>query len=269
VTTMRAPLDSRSQALGEVAWLHRILYGPVERTDAVGASLRMWRSKILENALLQLRGARGLLEKGNFPVACLLSMTAIEEAGKLPILIVTADRVRKLIGADEPTSKWLRRVQRYLRDHPEKARQAATWSLMINAGADRRQGTHPGSGISRTSGVILLVRSGQWMALRNSCLYVDLSASRSEVVSPREAVTMAHTYYMICMAHEVVAGQATAAFDDVASGLSVEDKVLSELEQFMTERGSSVDVDSLDFLANPWPLRREAERREARAQAKS
>jgi len=228
------------------------------------ASLRTWREKILENALFQLRVARGLFEKDAPPTACFLAMTAIEEAGKLPLLIVTTGWVREFIGPlVEPTPAWVRRVQQYLRGHPEKARQAAVWSLMVNGAADDRHGRHPDSGIHRTSGVILLVRSGRWMMLRNRCLYVDLPADRSEVVGPREAISPAHAYYMICMAHEVVAQQAMAAFDDLDASLPVEQTVLSQLEQFMSEWGSSVDVDALDFLADPEPLRQEAERREA------
>jgi AbiV family abortive infection protein len=237
----------------------------IELSDA----LQAWREGILRNALSQIREARTQFERRSFPTACFLAMTAIEEAGKLALQVVTADWARRRIGVGQPSEEWVRRVQRYVRSHPEKARQAAVWSLMINSGADRRQGIHPISGMTRTSGVILLVRSGRWMSLRNTRLYVDLHVNRLHVVSPVEAITPAHAFYMACMAHEVVAQQATAAFEDLPEGPSVEATVLSELQEFMGQAGSSVDVDSLDFLADPQPLREEAERRETEGSGES
>lgn len=191
-------------------------------------------------------------------------MTAIEEAGKLTILRLFAHKQLEELGFPESAVIDPTKLMRFLRNHPEKAREAAVWSLYINAGADRRHGKHPTSGMERTSGVILLVRSGRWMTLRNACLYVDLDFEKAAATSPNETVTSAHGYYMICMAHEMIAEQAPAAIEESTEHwLAFETAQKAKLSQFMTNWGDTANVDDLDFLAHPEILEEEARQRGA------
>jgi len=104
-----------------------------------------------------------LLEEGRYPGACFLAMTSIDEAGKLTVLRFFAHKRAQELGIPELPAGDPKAIIGFLRDHSDKAAQAATWSFYVNSGADRRHGMNPKSGIVRTSGIILLVRSGNWM----------------------------------------------------------------------------------------------------------
>lgn len=237
----------------------------IQLTEDLKNVIRTCRHKILDNCMSLLRESVELFAKQCFPRACFLAMTAMEEAGKLTVLRFFAHRQFEVCDLPEPIEMDQRRIMAFLRDHVDKARLAAAQSLYINAGADRRHGTHPISGLHRTSGVILLVRSGRWMNLRNACLYVDLSVAEPATTSPFDVISIAHAYYMICMAYEIVAEQADAAIEEQISGnlapwLEFEEARIGELKGFMSRYGASVALDQLDFLANPEPLRQQAER---------
>lgn len=238
----------------------------IRLTEELKSVIRQSRHKILDNCLSLLGESLQFFENDRYPRACFLAMTAIEEAGKLAVLRFVAHKRLELLGVRDPSIIEGVKIVQYLRDHESKAREAAAWSLYINAGADRRHGIHPRSGMHRTSGVILLVRSGRWLKLRNACLYVDLDVAEPATTSPIDTVCKPHAYYMICMAHEIIAEQADAAIEeqvggDMAPWLDFEQARIKELRAFMERYASSVAVDDLNFLAEPDRLREEAAQR--------
>jgi len=234
----------------------------VRVNETVRLVIRQAREKILPNCASILEEARKFFEQTRFPRACFLAMTAIEEAGKLTVLRFIAHDTAEKFGFC-PSEVNLGALDAFLRDHPEKAREAVAQSLYINAGTDRRHGVHPTSGMHRTSGLILIIRAGGWMKLRNSCLYVDVKFEPPEAASPDERVSQALSYYMITMGYEVVVEQAPAALDVPSPGwIEFQDGMIDQLREFMSRWGASSNIDDLDFLANPEPWQREAERRE-------
>jgi len=248
----------------------------VKLIPTVRKTLRLAREKTITNAWQLLETAVQLFEQEQYATACFLAMTAIEEVGKLLVLrVVQGDALESFGGQLElPPELDTKELDKFLRDHLDKALQAAAWSLYINAGADRRHGVHPVSGIVRTSGVVLLARSGRWMDIRNACLYTDVDFASNSAFSPSDFVSREHAYYFICMGFEVLAEQAESGLgfdfegrDGTRSFQFWQDR-LGDLERFMKRWSTTVDVDRLDFLANPEPLRREAEKREGKGAKK-
>ena len=245
-------------------------------TPEVRETIRLARQKTIVNAWQLLQTAVGLFENNQCTTACFLAMTAIEEIGKLFILqMVQGDVIRGLsklgFEADLPEELDAGKLDKFLKNHLDKAVQAAATSLYINSGADRRHGVDPHSNIIRTSGVVLLARSGRWMRIRNNCLYTDINFSSRATISPAEFISREHAYYFTCMGFEILAEQAEAGLGSVLEGPNVVTSIqfwqdrIKELEGFMERWSSTVNLDKLDFLAHPEPLRKEADRREARA----
>lgn len=241
-------------------------------TESVNKLLWEARHKTLSSAWDLLANAVRLFEQGITPLSCFLAMTCIEEVGKLIVLRMAQGLRLKGFPSEAEPPKTLneKSLRRFTRDHLQKAVQAAACSLYINAAADRRQGVHPCSHIHRTSGIILLARSRRWMSLRNSCLYTDVDIQSAKTTSPFEVITRDHSYYMICMAFEVLSEQAEAGvgipFIETPSKEAhqfLNDR-LRDLTQFMERWSTTVDVDKVDFLANPEALRQEADAIEAR-----
>ena len=241
-------------------------------TESVNKLLWEARQKTATSAWDLLENAVLLFKQGIAHLSCFLAMTCIEEVGKLIVLRMAQGLRLDGFGFEVEPPKTLneKSLRRFTRDHLKKAVRAAAGSLYINAGADRRQGIHPLSHMHRTSGIILLARSRRWMILRNSCLYSDVDISSGITTRPSEAITREHAYYMICMAFEVLAEQAEAGFGIPYIETSSRDAHqflddrLRDLEQFMERWSATVDIDKLDFLANPEVLRQEAEAIEAR-----
>ena len=180
----------------------------------VSETLQLARKKTITNAWQLLQTAVELLEQEQYVIACFLAMTTIEEAGKLFVLQLAQGDVFKALGVQsgQPPQPNTKALDRFLRNHVEKALQAAAWSLYINTGADRRHGIHPVSKLHRTSGVILLARSGRWMNIRNACLYTDINLASNSTSSPSDFITREHAYYFICMGFEILAEQASSGF---------------------------------------------------------
>lgn len=245
----------------------------IKLTKAVRGTLQLARRKTITNAWQLLQTAVKLFEQRQYAIACFLAMTTIEEIGKVFILrIAQRDEfetlsVIKLEPLPELNTKGL---YKFLRNHLHKALKAAAVSLYINAGADRRHGVHPISGMHITSGVVLLVRSGRWMSIRNSCLYTDVNLAANSTLSPSDFITREHAYYFICMGFEVLGEQAEAGFGSILEGRDAKKSVqfwqdrLKDLKRFMEQWSSTVNIDQLDFLANPGPLQEEAEKRESK-----
>jgi hypothetical protein len=89
------------------------------------------------------------------------------------------------------------------------------------------------------------------MDIRNSCLYVDLQFRPPKLDYPRAAVCKALAYYMICMAHEVIAEQAGSAIEDVDGWINLEQLHIAKLREFMTVWAVSSDIDARPFLSEP------------------
>jgi len=230
--------------------------------------LQFTREKIISNAWQLLKNSIKLYEQKEYPIATFLAMSAIEEIGKLLILPLPPFEGNGLEPVYEFDAKKNRKI---IRDHLAKAILAAGSSLCINAGADRRHGIHPESKILRSSGVILLARSGRWMKIRNSCLYTDGIFTPDKISSPSDSIFCEHAYYFICMGFEILAEQAEMGYgfsvenDNTPKGIEFWKARLNDLEKFMERWSDTINLDRLDFLANPEPLRKEATKKVKKA----
>jgi len=239
-------------------------------TKKVRQTLQLARRKTITNAWELLQTAVKLFEQQQYALSCFLAMTTIEEIGKLFILQLVQGDVFKGLGVqlEPPPELNTKELNQFLRNHLDKALEAAASSLYINAGAGRRHGLHPISGIHRTSGVVLLARSRRWMSIRNSCLYADIDFVANSAFSPRDVITREHAYYFICMGFEALAEQAEAGFGSGIEGcdghgsFQFRQDCLNDLKKFMERWSSIVNLDQLDFLANPESLRAEVKKRE-------
>jgi AbiV family abortive infection protein len=248
---------------------HSKLHMQGDSEPSIRQTIQKGRQQIYWNALRLVRDARELFRFQRHPLACFCAMTAIEEAGKLFLLMVAQGDPLAGLGFEPPDPSRIntKKLQKFLHNH--LGFQSAFSALYVNSAADRRQGRHPGSGIHRTSGIPLLARSGKWMDIRNACLYANLDVEQRQIGSPESAVTAKHAYYFTCMAYEILAEQVEAGLGSLSEGQDIRvssaqrEECLAELEAFMKEWADRVDVDSLDFLANPEPYRLLAERREA------
>ena len=235
-------------------------------TKAIRETLRLAREKTITNAWELLKSAVKFFEQERYATSCFLAMTAIEETGKLFVLQLAQGDIVKTFG-DPPSELNTNNLNKFLRDHLDKTFQAAADSLFINASADRRHGVHPISGVHRTSGVVLLARSGRWMEIRNACLYTDINFVSNSVSSPSEFITREHAYYFICMGFEVLVAQTDSGLGSSLEGVNEskslqfrEDRI-NDLKKFMERLASTVNIDKLDFLSNPEPLRKETRKR--------
>ena len=246
----------------------------VKLIPTVRKTLRLSREKTIINAWQLLQTAIGLFEQDQYPIACFLAMTAIEEVGKLFILLMAQGFKELDIQVEPPADLNERQLDKFLRNHLDKAVEAAAQSLFINAGAVRRHGVHPASGMHRIDGVVLLARSGRWMDIRNGCLYTDVNLVSKSTSSPSDFITREHAYYFICMGFEVLAERAESGFcstpldHDMSKGIKFWQDRLRDLKIFMERWSSTVNLNQLDFLANPDPLRQEAEKREVKKTTK-
>src|ERR1700722_5914671 len=98
--------------------------GRVPLDDELKTAIRDARLRILENCADLVEEGRHAFGRGRFPRSCFLAMTAIEEAGKIAILrfFTHAEAERLAINQSELDVKGL---DKFLRCHPEKAREAA------------------------------------------------------------------------------------------------------------------------------------------------
>ncbi len=249
-----------------------------ELADALDAA----RRATFDVARHHLRQATSSFDSGDFALSCFMAMTCIEEAGKSSILDFGRVAMGVAMSGGDPQAEasttakpGTRKLQYLLRNHTEKARQAATAALYVNAGADGRHGTHPVSGIHRTGGVVLLARSRQWMAIRNACLYVDFDLDSGCVKTPSTEITPALAHYMVTMAHEVVAECAYHGVGPIETSAKewdevyeVEEATLRDLDEFVRSTlDVGAEVDLLWFLADPAPLRKEADLRDLETDA--
>ena len=97
----------------------------VKLTPTVRKSLRLSREKTIINAWQLLQSAVGLFEQGQYPIACFLAMTGIEEAGKLFILLMAQGFKELDIQVEPPADLNERQLDKFLRNHLNKAVEAA------------------------------------------------------------------------------------------------------------------------------------------------
>jgi AbiV family abortive infection protein len=209
----------------------------MDKQDSIADFVFKSMEKVYSNIRALIDDAVLLYKKNQFPRASFCAMTAIEETGKLWILSLQHMKATTN-GKYKPDSQKLTKI---LTDHTGKAFQMAAYSLFINAGADRRHGIHPISGIHRSTGIVLLARSREWMIWRNKCCYVDVDFNAVKFEGCRDAIDKSTAYYFICMAYEGLAEVTDA---------EVWLEVLNELNEFMNLYGKEVDLDKMDFLAN-------------------
>lgn len=222
------------------------------RFEAVHSSLSM----VLLNGLELIRAAVREFTSGSTRVSCFLAMAAIEEVGKLPLMRYAELSISTNLEYDP------KKAARPLADHTGKALVGVAMSLMINAAVDRRHGSHPESQVALTSGIMLLIRSGQWMSFRNACLYVDVDLSGAQGAAPMHLIGKPEAYYFICMAYEVLMSQAHHGLVDDWHGGSNADAAafradrLDELTDFMSTWAAKVDITEIPFLVKPDAYRR-------------
>ncbi|SFL99501.1 abortive infection protein, AbiV family [Halanaerobium salsuginis] len=190
-------------------------------------------------------------------------MTAIEEIGKVIYLRMVSISLLER-SEEELSSEQIKEIKKVIRNHTGKALQMANWSLFINSAADKRHGVHPTSGIYRTSGIVLLVRSGKWMEYRNNCLYTDIDFNNKSVISPSK-ISRKNAYYFICMAYEGLSEQAESGLGSEFEGIDGTEarnewiSLENELKKFIDK--NYTNVDDLDFLNNADAYRELAEKR--------
>lgn len=208
-------------------------------------ALRVAEYKALDTARAHIDTAKKLFADSDWSHACFLAMTAIEETGKsLQFQLASVQDDQSVL--DE------------LRNHRIKAMSGAVMPLVTNKGALARHGHHAVTGIGRIAAVGLLGEApGEWMALRNRCLYVDVKMETSTVTAPADQVTREHAYLMIVAALESYAEIHAPDFSyrDVSIESLSDDarqkRVLAEIEVFSAQESGLVDLDRLDFIANP------------------
>ncbi|AKL95569.1 hypothetical protein CACET_c21220 [Clostridium aceticum] len=220
------------------------------------------RRKTYDNSVKLIYDAKLLFYKEKYALATFCAMTAIEEIGKFVFLhTIGTSNIIKL--DTELSSHLMKEITKVLKDYSGKVLEVVNWSLYINAAADRRHGIHP-SGIYRTSGVVLLARSGKWAEVRNRCLYTDINLTNTHVVSP-EKIGKEHAYYFICMAYEGLAAQVEAGLDVEIMGIEgrrARDELINlEMDLIEFIEISQTNVDELDFIKNSQKYKNLAEQR--------
>jgi AbiV family abortive infection protein len=216
--------------------------------------LKSAREKTIENAWSLIKTAVSIFSDNNFPIACFLAMSAIEEMGKIYNILLT--EIDANISMNKIRNNNKQNIKKDFYNHTEKAVKAASDALYINSGADNRHGKNKYSGIINTSGVVLLARSHRWMNIRNSCLYIDFNLSNPSISCPNSVITKEHAYYFICMAYEILAELAQSGLDSYTGyeneniGIQFWVDRLDDLSKFMEIWSNTVEIDNLDFLKN-------------------
>jgi len=228
------------------------------------------RKKVIQNAENILNESLSLYSAGFFQRSAFLAMTCIEECGKLWII---------RLASQKPESVDLSKFNNDLHNHTTKTFNLAM-GFFINSAADRRQGKNPKNEMLRTSGIILLVRSGKWMQWRNSCLYTDISIKKKSCKIPDDVITKSEACYFIRMAFEGLIDNAYSGYNtgrelfgittkeleemsdsEIASmtkefsnlnetAVSFYNEKLNDLENFIS-KNEDVSLNEIDFLANP------------------
>lgn len=208
-----------------------------------GEAVRVAEHAALDTARAHLDAARALYDQGHLPQACFLAMTAIEELGKA-LILQHADAE-----GDQPDRS-------ELRDHDSKAILGAVAPLILNDEARARHGMNPVTGLPRIEAIRYVAEGGEWMALRNACLYVDCTPGARTLAQPAEEVTREHAYLMIVAALEIFARIKAPGFTyrnisvDADLDDAMERAIIAELTTFQERERGKVDLDRLDIIGS-------------------
>jgi AbiV family abortive infection protein len=236
-------------------------------------SLRIGERKSYDAARSHIDAAKLLYSYQKWPQSCFMAMTALEEIGKGLALQAVSAGQPNVIGLDFRVGFNKRSLDNAIRSrdaHSRKALIGAFAPLILNEGARKRHGKHPLSQIDRMEGVVLLARAGEWVKLRNMCLYAEVDLNVGTRYFPEEKIGREHSYIMIMAALEAYAEIYAPFFTFhnicVSQGKDPwrHAQIVKEIEEFIKLEVGNVDLDRLNFLANPKPLGDEAKRYESR-----
>ena len=236
-------------------------------------SLRIGEYKSFDTARSHIDAAKLLYSHEKWPQSCFIAMTALEEIGKGLVLQAVSAGQENVIGLDFTDGFDERSLNDALRGkdaHSRKALVGAFTSLILNESARQRHGKHPLSQIDRIEGVVLLSKAGEWMKLRNMCLYAEVNPNIGTAYFPEEKISCEHAYIMIVAALEAYAEIWAPFFTfhnisvDQGKDLQRHTQTVKEIEKYIQLEAGKVDLDGLDFLAAPKPLQDKAKRYESR-----
>jgi len=216
---------------------------PMRSLPTKQEAIRAAEHAAFDTARSHITAAKTLYDHGMHPQACFLAMTAIEETGKA-LLYQCPDAEENM----EPLSA--------VRDHDMKAIFGAVAPLILNEEAKRRHGRNLVTGLDRIEAVRLLAEGGEWMPLRNACLYVDCKPDAKALQTPVETITREHAYLMLVAALEVYAHAHAPGFTyrDIPMDAELDDtkqrSVLAELQEFQERERGKVDLDRLNFISS-------------------
>ena len=212
----------------------------------------------IDTARAHIDSAKLLYAHRQWAQACFFAMTAIELIGK-------ALQFQRVWTAYETRDEDPERYQIACADlrsgaHWIKATQGAVATLILNDEARKRHGTNSATGLPRIDAVRYIAEAdGEWMNLRNACLYVDLGV---RLGSPLNAITRNHAYLMIVGVLEVLAKyfqpfftyRNRPEFDITDSAARPDDSkaraVLEEIGTFSLAERVHVDLDRLPEIGH-------------------
>lgn len=238
--------------------------------------LRIGEYKSFDTARSHIDAAKLLYSYQKWPQSCFIAMTALEEIGKGLALQAVSARQENVIGLDFRNGLDKHSLKDALRGkgaHGRKAFVGVLTPLILNEGARKRHGKHPVSQIDRIEGVVLLSRAGEWEKLRNMCLYIEVNLNISAAYFPEEKIRREHAYIMIVAALEAYAEICAPFFTfhnisvDQGKDPQRHTQIVKEIEEYTQLEVGNVDLDSLEFLANPKPLQDKAKGYECRSGA--
>ena len=240
-------------------------------------SLRIGEYKSFDTARSHLDAAKLLYTHQKWPQSCFMAITAIEEIGKgLGLQAVSAGK-ENVLGLDFQNGFKPKDFQQAIRGfgaHGRKALVGTIAPLILNEAARERHGKHPKSMIDRIEGVVLLAQAGEWQKIRNICLYTEVNPNLGTADCPENKISREHAYLMIVAALEAYAMVYSPFFtfytvtvDQAGGNPERSAETVKEIDEFIQQEVGKVDIDRLDFLANPKPLRDRAKRYASRNDA--
>lgn len=147
-----------------------------------------------DTARSHIATAKLLYDAKAWAEACFFAMTALEEIGKASLLQLS--RVKHDLSHLED-----------IRRHEPKAMVGCVSTLILNDEAQARHGTCPSSDeIPRIQVIAYLAQApGEWMALRNACLYTEVDAKALEIGTPQATIRREHAYLLLVASLEAFA----------------------------------------------------------------
>jgi len=240
-------------------------------------SLRIGEYKSFDTARSHIDAAKLLYSHKKWPQSCFLAITALEEIGKGLCLQAISAGKEKVLGLDFSKCFNKKEFHDALQGkgaHGRKALVGTFTPLILNDAARKRHGKHPETLIDRIEGVVLLARAGEWGSLRNSCLYTEVKTNTGTADYPEENISREHAYLLIVAALEAYFMVYSPFFtfhtitiDQAGGNPERSAETVKEINEFIQQEAGKVDIDHLDFLANPKPLRDRAKRYASRNDA--